>query len=927
MTYKKKLIEVALPLEAINVASAREKSIRHGHPSTLHLWWARRPLAACRAVLFASLVDDPSATPDIFPTDELQEAERQRLFRIIEELVKWENTDNDTVLAAAHAEIVRSTNGAPPAVIDPFCGGGSIPLEAQRLGLEAHGSDLNPVAVLITKALIEIPPRFSNRSPVHPDSRADRLDTGQWTRAHGLADDLRRYGDRMRTLAHERIGHLYPRVSLPPQDGGGEATVIAWLWTRTVKCPNPACGAEMPLARSFGLCNKKGREAFVDPVVDRQAKTVTFKVRTGPGVPQEGTVGRRGARCLVCGTAVPLDHVRVEGQEGRMSARLMAVIAEGTKGRFYLEPTDVQVLAASSAAPTWRPDVPLPHNPRDFKTPNYGMRSFADLFTARQLVALTTFSEMVAEVRAEVLDDAVAAGMPRDGVSLEDGGCGATAYADAVATYLAFAVDRSANYWSSLTPWGGDFIVQTFGRQALPMVWDYAEANPFSDSTGCWAGAIRWIAKCLEIAVPGAGFGRVTQRDAAASIVDVVSPLISTDPPYYDNIGYADLSDYFYVWLRHSLVAVYPQLMSTLLVPKAQELVATPYRFGGDKHKAQVFFEHGLGDAFERMRETHNPDYPLTIYYAFKQAETDDDGQTTASTGWETMLEGLLKAGYSVVGTWPVRSERDQGLKTGMNALASSIVLVCRPRAATAGIATRSEFAGALRRVLPSALRLLQHGNIAPVDLAQAAIGPGMGVFSEYAKVVETDGSGMPVRAALALINQVLDEVLSEQDSEYDPATRWALTWFEQQGFSDGPYGTAEVLAKAKAIALSALADDGFIESHGGRVRLLRREELADDWNPATDKMLTVWEATQHTVRMLERDGESGAARVLAQVGPGYAEIARDLAYRLFAVCEKKGWSKEALPFNALVIAWPEIVRLAASGAVATGPAQSKMEM
>lgn len=610
-----------------------------------------------------------------------------------------------------------------------------------------------------------------------------------------------------------------------------------------------------------------------------------------------------------------------------MGAKLMAIVAQGSRGRVYLRPDAEQARIATSARPAWRPDVPLPHNPRDFKTPNYGMTTFADLFTPRQLVALTTLSDLVVEARERVLVDARAAGLSDDGIAFEDGGCGAVAYADAVATYLGLAVSRLTDFSNSICSWdaGNTNMRQLFARQAIPMAWDYAESN-LLDGVVSIDESIGWVTQAMDALPAATASSTSRQVDAAAAIDGVASPLISTDPPYYDNIGYADLSDFFYVWLRRSLGGVYPQLMSTLLVPKAQELVATPYRFGGDKHRAQAFFERGLGDAFESMRDAHDPRFPLTVYYAFKQAETDDS--TTASTGWETMLEGLLSAGFSLLGTWPIRTEQSQrAIASGSNALASSVVLVCRPRSAAAAIATRSEFVSALRGDLPEALRVLQHGNIAPVDLAQAAIGPGMGVFSAYAKVVEADGSVMHVRAALALINQVLDEVLSEQDSEYDPATRWALAWFEQQGFLEGAYGVADVLAKAKAIAVESLAHDGFVESRAGKVRLLRRDELADDWDPATDKMLTVWEVAQYMVRALERDGESGAAALLARVGASYGEIARDLAYRLFAVCEKKGWSKEALPFNALVVAWPEIVRLAAAGPVSSGPAQGALDL
>ena len=888
---KKKLIEVALPLEAINKESAREKSIRHGHPSTLHLWWARRPLAACRAVLFASLVDDPSSLPEQFPTEADQDKERQRLFRLIEELVKWDNSNNPAILNAAHNEILKSTGGNPPPIYDPFCGGGSIPLEAQRLGLEAHGSDLNPVAVLITKALIEIPAKFTGQPPVNPVAKKKMSGKGMWTGARGLADDVRYYGHWMRDRAFERIGHLYPKVKLPKELGGSEATVIAWIWTRTVTCPNPACGALMPLVRSFALSAKPGKKAWVEPIVDHVAKAVRFEIRNGEDGP-DGTVNRKGARCLVCGTAVPLDHVRSEGRAGRMSAQMMAIAAEGTRGRIYLPPSAEHLAVATSAHPRWSPDVELPGNPRDFKTPNYGMRTFGSLFTQRQLVALTTFSDLASEVRHRII---------------ADGAFGD--YADAVATYLGLAASRLSDSCNANCTWSpsADQSVHLFTRQAIPMVWDYSEANVFAGAAGDYGVSLGSLAKALE-AIPAGSAGSALQRDAMTLAVDKC--VFSTDPPYYDNIGYADLSDFFYIWLRRSLGEVYPDLFSTLLVPKKQELVATPHRFGGSRDEAQAFFDEGFGKAFSGMRSSQIVDFPLTVYYAFKQSdseEAEDGSGTTASTGWETMLEGLLRSDFQVTATWPVRSERTaRSMAIDANALASSIVLACRPRPASAPITTRKDFLASLKKELPNALRNLQKGNIAPVDLAQAAIGPGMAVFSRYKKVLETDGSPMRVRTALALINQGLDEVLSELESEFDPDTRWALAWFDQHQFDEGAYGEAEVLATAKALSISHLAETGLLHSRAGKVRLLRREELPEDWDPSSIGRLTVWEVTQHLIRRLDQKGEKETANLKANIG-GMAEIARDLAYRLYTLCERKGWADEAGYYNSLVVAWPSM--------------------
>ncbi|GIU94956.1 MAG: hypothetical protein KatS3mg012_1413 [Gaiellaceae bacterium] len=691
MTDRKKLIEVALPLEAINRESAREKSIRHGHPSTLHLWWARRPLAACRAVLFASIVDDPSSRPDLFPTEAEQEAERQRLFRLIEELVKWENTTNETVLEAAREEIRKATGGNPPPVLDPFCGGGSIPLEAQRLGLEAHASDLNPVAVLITKALIEIPPKFAGKPPVNPEARAKLGHGASWTGAQGLAEDIRYYGRWMRDRAFERIGHLYPKAKLPD---GGEATVIAWLWARTVRCPNPACGAEMPLVRSFALSTKKGKEWHVEPIVEDGR--VRFEVRQGKDAPEAPKVGRGATfRCLVCGQTASDDYIKGEGMAGHMGAQLMAVVAEGDRQRVYLPPDVEHVEVAESAEPQWGPEEELPYEPRAIWCTLYGLKRYRDLFTPRQLVALTTFSDLVGEARERVLADG-----------------GDEAYADAVATYLAFALDKCADYWSTIATWQpGGFIAHAFARQAIPMTWDYAEGNVFSESTANVGAAVEWVARVLD-AHPALGDGRAQQLDATAAVNGVGRPLVATDPPYYDNIGYADLSDFFYVWLRRSLGSIYPDLFSTLLTPKSQELVATPYRFDGDRERAERFFEEGLRRAFERMREAHHLQYPLTLFYAFKQAESRDGALT--STGWETMLTGLLETGFAVTGTWPMRTERTSRVTMGTNILASSIVLACRPRPADAPIATRRELVNALRAELPAALSSSSTGTSPP---------------------------------------------------------------------------------------------------------------------------------------------------------------------------------------------------------------------
>jgi len=904
--YKKKLIEVALPLEAINAASAKEKSIRHGHPSTLHLWWARRPLATCRAVLFASLVDDPSSNPDEFPTEEEQEEERKRLFKIIEDLVKWENINDEKIMGKARREIQKSTGGNPPPVLDPFCGGGSIPLEAQRLGLEAHASDLNPVAVLITKAMIEIPPKFANQPPVNPEARKKmqrKIEGQDWPGASGLAEDVRYYGRWMRDEAERRIGHLYPKAKLPD---GTEATVIAWIWARTVKCPNPACGAKMPLVRSFALSTKKGNKAWVEPVIDIVAKTVKFGVKTGEGLPPEPPKIGRGAKfcCLACGQMAKDQHIKSEAMEGRMGAQLMAIVAEGKKKRIYLPPAREHGTIAIEAQPSWSPSAELSKNPRSFSPPIYGLNTYGDLFTSRQLVALTTFSDLVKEAMDRAFKDALDAGLTDDDVGINDGGRGARAYAEAVATYLAFPVDRSADYWASTATWypANQQISHTFTRQAIPMAWDFVEANPFSNSSGSWHSLWSTTLDGFH-GLPQSTSGSTKQHDASEKLDGINTSLISTDPPYYDNISYADLSDFFYVWLRSSLVNIYPDIFSTMLAPKDKELVATPHRFNGNKDEANHFFEMGLGSAFKNIRDVQSSRYPTTIYYAYKQAEKNSG----TSSGWESMLDSLIKSGHSITGTWPMRSEQHHRMIAhNTNALASSIVLVCRPRPEDAPLTTRRDLIASLKRELPEALRKLQQGSIAPVDLAQSAIGPGMAIFSRYAKVVEPDGSAMSIRTALQLINQHLDEFLAEQENEYDPDTRWALAWFEQYGMKEGPFGDAETLSKAKNTSVEGMVQSGILRAGGGKVRLLKRDELDPDWNPSTDKRMNIWEMTQHLIQVLDEGGEVPASELMERLG-GVAESGRDLAYRLYSICERKGWTQEAVAYNSLVAVWPRL--------------------
>ncbi|MCW5970213.1 MAG: transposase [Blastocatellales bacterium] len=1099
------------------------------------------------------MVDDPSSYPDLFPTEKKQEKERERLFRIIEDLVKWENTTNETVLQAARNEIWASWRRACaenadhprakelfdrhklPAFHDPFAGGGALPLEAQRLGLEAYASDLNPVAVLINKAMIEIPPKFAGRPPVNPEAQASFLgarasrphpdkgwhsrgylphfdrasliqsltfrlhdslpaDTierwklelgwrkdmsadsaamvemrkriaeyedaghgqcwlgrddvaqaveeallhfdgeryrllawcimpnhvhvlaeiregftvseivqswksftskqankilgrsgifwmpdyfdrfirngnhlnraidyiennpvkaglaadsaewkysssrrrkeaggtpalpGWWRGTQGLAEDVRYYGKWMRDETEKRIGHLYPKIEITTEMvkerpdlkkyEGQKLTVIAWLWARTVKSPNPAfANVDVPLASTFMLSTKPGKEAYVEPVIEGDGYRFTVKVGKPKNVEaaKNGTKLSRGAnfQCLISDTPIASNHIYEEANAGRMGARLMAVVAEGDRRRIYLAPTQEHETVARKGKPEWKPDLAMPENPRWFSPPLYGLKTYGDLFTPRQLVALTTFSDLVGEARERIRRDALAAGLPDDINPLRDGGTGATAYAEAVGVYLAFTVDRCCDFSNSCTRWvpGNQKVMNLFGKQAIAMTWDFPEAAILHETVGGFVPASLFIAECINT-LPQCGHGSATQQDAMTNSL-TTGKVVSTDPPYYDNIGYADLSDFFYLWLRRSLKEVFPNLFATLAVPKAEELVATPYRHGS-KEKAETFFLEGMTGAMQRLAEQAHQGFPITIYYAFKQSESQTDSGT-ASTGWETFLDAVIRAGFAVSGTWPMRSEQEyRMIGMGTNALASSIVLVCRKREVSAPTATRREFVTALKAELPLALSHLQRGNIAPVDLAQAAIGPGMGVFTRYAKVLDAEGKPLSVRDALALINQTLDEALAEQEGDFDAHSRWALAWFEQSGFAEGEFGVADVLARAKNTSVAGMVNAGILSSSRGKVRLFKPAELSDDWDPTTDARLTAWESVHHLIRLLEAGGESAAASLVTKLG-SKAEIARELCYRLYTLCERKKRAAEALSYNALVQSWPEIVRLAQS--------------
>lgn len=930
--YKKKLIEVAIPLEAINAASIKEKGspFLKGHSRSLHQWWARRPLAACRAVLFAQLVDDPSSLPDQFPTTELQDTERKRLFAIIEDLVKWENSTNEAVLNRAREEIRKSSGGLMPPVYDPFSGGGAIPQEAQRLGLPAYGSDLNPVAVMIGKSVIEIPVNFKAAAPVHPGPK----DRTHYQNSDGLAEDIRFYGRKLSDLAKVRIGHLYPSIDLPKENGGGKAAVIAWIWARTVPSPDPAFSdVDVPLATSFLLSSKVGREAWIEPVIDKLQKSISYRICTegtkaNIAAAGHGTAaGKRQAfRCIMSDAAITYDYIRKMGKSGRMGQTLIAIVAEAKVGRVYVAPSASHEITARSEKPEWRPETLLPDNPRDFKTQNYGLKTFADLFTDRQLVALNTFGDVLKDLRNEIESDAKSVGLNDGLLPLREGGVGAKAYAEAVSVYLSFALDKVADYGNSICGWNitNQNIRQLFARQAIPMSWDFVEVNPFGKMASA-EGFCKSVAGGLS-GIVSTMAGKTFQADARSSQLPQENCVISTDPPYYDNIGYADLSDFFYVWLRRNIKDVYPELSSTINVPKSEELVAASYRHGGSD-KAEEFFLHGMTAALSNIARQSSDDFPATIYYAFKQSEIDQEG--LSSTGWAAFLEAVIEAEYGIVGTWPVRTERTSRIiASGANALATSVVLVCRKRQLGAETVTRAEFIRALKRELPVAIKELQAANIAPADMPQSAIGPGMGVFSRYRAVLEFDDNPMSVKAALQLINRELDEYLGGIQGEFDADTRFAITWFEQNGLKAGDYGTANSIATARGISVESVKHAGIVESQAGKVRVLRRDELDDQWEPGTDQHLTIWECLQYLVRRHEKDGISQATAILLKKIGDKAEAVKDLAYILYDIsANKRQDAKEATAYNALIADWTEMSRQAAAISDTRGDIQQHFDL
>ena len=858
------------------------------------------------------MVDDPLSCGDEFPTPEATAAERERLHGIIRRLVVWENSSDEALLAEARYEVARSVARArgetapsdpddvlrylreAPPVYDPFCGGGSIPLEAQRLGLRAVGSDLNPVAVLITKALIELPPKFSSQPPINPGADPMGMTTGKgkkkrqvpWRGAAGLADDIRYYGRWMREKAYERIGHLYPTIQLPD---GKDATVVAWLWARTVPCPNPVCGIRMPLIKTFQLSKKRGY--WAKPVVDRESKRISFAVQNHGTMPDYGTVNNNRVTCVACNGIVALSYVREQGRAGNMAEQMVAIVAEGTRRRVFLSPVDNHTDLATSAKPDWRPSGNLPDKALGFRVQAYGFLEWHQLFMKRQLTALTTF--------VDLLDD-VAQQMMCDGADSE--------YANAISTYLAFAIGKIADGNCGSVRWqnGGDSVAGLFSSQKISMIWDFAETNPFSNSTKNWISQVDLVAKAVDNLPDGTNDGTAYQSDASSFAgLSNDSPIIVTDPPYYDQVGYADLSDFFYVWFRPLLRGLYPKMFAGMLTPKQEEIVAGP-RFEEPGQR----FEHLLRKTLSVIRERCSDEFPSSILYAHKQQEGKREGRV--STGWETMLSAVVSVGFRIVGTWPVLMEKSNRTRSlDSNALASSVVLVCRRRPDNAPVATRREFLDALEKELPYALdHLTREGHIAPVDLAQAAIGPGMEIYSRFARVETIGGEPVSVREALAAINRAIAAYDQRSEGDLDSETRFCLDWLRQHGFAEGRYGEAETLAQAKNVAVGELGR--LLEAGRGNVRLLPVSAYGDGRPPLGG--MTAWEGCfRMAYHFFEREQGrtvNGAAQV-ARAMRGNVDSVERLARILYNHFDRKNDSPNAVAFNSLVTSWDSVIAAA----------------
>ena len=903
---KRKLIEVAIPIDIINNASIREKSIRHGHPSTFHIWWARRPLATCRAVLFCQLVDDPSSFPDKFPTAGAIIKERARLFSIVERLVKWENSNNKSVLDEAKTEIRKCFDGTLPEIYDPFSGGASIPLEAHRLGLNVRGSDLNPVPVLIGKALLEFPLEFKGKPPLHPGIKRQT----HYENMDGLAEDIRYFARVLRDRTWESVGHLYPKVQLESRDGNGSATVLSWIWVRTVTSPDPAMqGALIPLVASYWLCKKPNKKVWVEPYISN--KRVCFTVKTGTPTDEReidrGNKVSRGANfvCQLSGTAVTAEYVKTQGNAGKMGWQLLAIVAESSSGRKYISPNDKHKNTAFSESPSWKPDFPMSQHSQYMTVTNYGVNRWSDYFMARPTIALTKFLSNIPEVCNDVITD--------------------KKYRQLIETYLTLGVSRLAGFQAMGTHWGKNVesVIPVFSMQALPMRWDITESNPFSNSSGNFLGQIEFMAQVIRNLPECYSDILIDQYNATEA--NFSNYVVSTDPPYYDNIPYADLSDFYYVWLRKGLRSIYPNLFETILVPKDDELVADRERHLG-KENAEKFFLNGMTTVISNMANQGIPSLPTTLYYAYRQGEVNEDGKSPR--GWATFLQAIANSGFQINATWPIRTEFLVGKKQSKNALSTSIILVCRPRRRDAGSITRSEFIKEIRHEILGGLQRLRDASISPTDLPQSSIGPGISVYTKYDSVLEADDSVMDVKTALQLINGELDDIVNDLQGNFDTVTRFLISWYEQLGLHGGEFGKADSIARARGTSVDNASSVGLVKSSGGTVRILHRSELSDDWAESPKLLDTVWGSCQGVIRVLEQSGEMKAAAFLKTLSGTRIEEIKDLAYCLYDISINKiNNAKEANSYNALISVWSDLMQHASTSYLDDSEIQSSLAL
>ena len=917
-TYKKKLIEVALPLEDINRESVKQKTGRPktGYPTTLHKYWAQRSVATARAAIWSSLVDDPSSHPEKFPTADLQKKERLRRFDILRKLILWESTADASLWAEARKIAEEDCGGSLPPFIDPFAGSGAIPLEALRLGMSAHASDLNPLAVTIQHMLVEWPQKFANKPAVH---RRNKGGLSASTAFGNLAADVLAYGEDINEKLRGRIGEFYPPVT---DSFGKEIEPGVFMWARTVPCPNPACGVLTPLVKDWKLSTRSG--AHIRPVIDRAAKTINFAVQHDGVVPEPSFNGRKGGACLMCEAPIDFVWIRKQGVAGLINHRLMAIAAgDDYSWAFYQPTSEHESVALTVPDSTWVPRGDIPNNTRDFRTQLYGMATWASLFTPRQMLALTTLQDIIRETEADIDSDAVAAGYVSGGEPLSRGGTGAHAYAQLVRAYIHLTASNLTEWNCSVTRWSpnGPQLSSLFARQAVIMNWNYAEGSLFGKGGANFLQKLRRTVEVID-RTPTTTTGTARQADATRMVWDHdKAPLVVTDPPYYDNISYSELADFFYVWLRESMRDIDPETFATISSPKSEELIMAKNRHGGDEEKAKQFFEDGLTQALHHLRSISDPDLPLSIYYAYNDTDESEDGEGNkeiGSSGWETILQSIVDAGLQIVMTYPLRSEAvGRAISTNASALAACILLVCRPRSDKAPVGTRGDFTLGLQGELSQAIERLKDGDLGALDLSQAAIGPGMAVFTRYSKVLESDGRKMTMRTALDLINKSVSEVAGKGDAMFDQQTRWCVRWFEEKGLSEGLYGDAQMLANANGLNIPELERFGVISSKGGKVQLLVGDRLPTDWDPRLDSRISSWEVLHHLIACLLPKGnplsranggsEKEALALASALSPLLVEQAKELSYRMFDICRVRGWNQEALAYNAIGQSWADL--------------------